>query len=74
MRIHVSLITRFLQKMLKLPLAFFYQKTTGDILQRIHDQQRVEQLLTNGTLTFIFSIFSLLLPGDYCYGICQPFF
>ena len=60
-RINISLVSDFLIKLMKLPLAFFDVKMTGDIMQRINDHQRIEQLLTNQTLNVLFSLFNLVV-------------
>lgn len=60
-RITISLITDFLIKLLKLPMAYFDTKLEGDILQRISDHYRIESFLTSSTLSIIFSIFHLII-------------
>ncbi len=60
-RININLLSDFFIKLMKLPLGFFDIKMTGDILQRINDHQRVENLLTSGTLNIIFSLMNLLV-------------
>lgn len=62
-RINVSLVTHFLQKIMRLPLGYFDQKSTGDFLQRIADQRRIESFLTNTSLSVLFSLFSLVVLG-----------
>lgn len=62
-RINVSLIADFLQQLMRLPIAFFDTKMTGDLLQRIDDHRRIEQFLTHSSLSFLFSAFSLLVFG-----------
>ncbi|MBK6902643.1 MAG: peptidase domain-containing ABC transporter [Saprospirales bacterium] len=62
-RINVSLISDFLTKLMKLPIRFFDAKMTGDLLQRISDQNRIEDFLTNSTLNFLFSAFNLVIFG-----------
>lgn len=62
-RINVSLISDFLIKLMKLPIGYFDAKMTGDLLQRIADQKRIEGFLTNSTLQFVFSAFTLLVLG-----------
>ena len=62
-RINVALIADFLQQLMRLPIAFFDTKMTGDLLQRITDHQRIEQFLTHSSLSFLFSAFSLLVFG-----------
>ena len=40
-RVSVAVISGFLQKLMSLPVAFFDTKLTGDILQRIEDNNRI---------------------------------
>lgn len=60
-RINVSILTDFLTKLMKLPMSFFDTKMTGDIMQRMTDQNRIQTFLTGSTLNTIFSIFNLLI-------------
>lgn len=60
-RINVSLIADFLQQLMRLPIAFFDSKMTGDLLQRISDHRRIEQFLTHSSLSFLFSAFTLVV-------------
>ncbi len=62
-RINVSLISDFLIKLMKLPIAYFETKMIGDLLQRIGDHQRIESFLTTSTLSIIFSFFNLIVFG-----------
>ena len=62
-RINISLVSDFLIKLMKLPIAFFDSKMTGDIMQRIGDHSRIEQLLTNQSLNVLFSAFNFLVFG-----------
>ena len=62
-RINITLISGFLIKLMKLPLAFFDSKQTGDILKRIEDHNRVERFLSTSTLDILFSAFSLIILG-----------
>ena len=48
---------------MRLPMSFFDTKMTGDLLQRIHDHERVERFLTAQTLTVLFSAFSFVVFG-----------
>src|SRR5690606_31278741 len=48
---------------MKLPIAFFDTKMIGDLLQRIHDHERIKLFLTNSTLATIFSFFNLIIFG-----------
>lgn len=60
-RVGTSLISDFLHKLLKLPLAFFDSRTTGDIMQRIEDHRRINSFLTSASLNVVFSIFSFVV-------------
>jgi ATP-binding cassette, subfamily B, bacterial len=62
-RINISLVSDFLIKLMKLPISFFDSKLTGDIIQRINDHHRIEQLLTNQSLNVLFSIFNFIVFG-----------
>jgi len=60
-RINISILTDFLIKLMKLPMSFFDTKMTGDIMQRMNDQRRIESFLTGSTLNTIFSMFNLII-------------
>lgn len=62
-RVNVSIISGFLQKMMALPLAFYDTRLTGDILQRIDDNNRIEEFLTSASLSILFSFFNLVIFG-----------
>ena len=62
-RINISLISDFFIKLMNLPIAFFDVKMTGDIMQRINDHQRIENLLTTQSLNVLFSFFNLIVFG-----------
>ena len=48
-RLNISLISDFLIKLMKLPIAYFDTKMIGDLLQRIGDHTRIENFITNQT-------------------------
>jgi ATP-binding cassette subfamily B protein len=62
-RVNVAIISGFLQKLMSLPIAFFDTKLTGDILQRIEDNNRIEEFLTSASLSILFSFFNLIIFG-----------
>ncbi len=62
-RVNVAIISGFLQKMMSLPIAFFDSRLTGDILQRIDDNNRIEEFLTSASLNILFSFFNLIVFG-----------
>lgn len=62
-RINISLISDFFIKLMRLPIAFFDTRMTGDLLERIKDHERVEKILTTSSLDVIFSFINLLIFG-----------
>ncbi|HEX2970105.1 MAG TPA: peptidase domain-containing ABC transporter [Bacteroidales bacterium] len=62
-RVNVAVISGFLRKLMSLPVSFFETKLTGDILQRVDDNKRIEDYLTSSTLTMLFSLFNVVIFG-----------
>ncbi len=62
-RVNVAIVSGFLQKLMSLPVAFFDTKLTGDILQRIEDNNRIEEFLTSASLSILFSFVNLIVFG-----------
>ncbi len=60
-RINVALISDFLIKLMRLPIGFFDTKMTGDLMQRIGDQSRIEAFLTQSSLSIIFSVLNFIV-------------
>ena len=60
-RINISLVSDFFIKLMNLPIAFFDTRMTGDILQRINDHKRIEQILTNSSLNVLFSMLNIFV-------------
>lgn len=58
-RINIFILYDLLVKLMKLPISFFDTKKSGDILQRMADQKRIEVFLSSYSLTFIFSLVNL---------------
>ena len=62
-RVNINLVSDFLIKLMRLPMSFFDAKMTGDLLQRIYDNERIERFLTSSSLITLFSVFSLIVFG-----------
>ncbi|WP_430906940.1 peptidase domain-containing ABC transporter [Maribacter sp. 2-571] len=62
-RININLISDFLLKLMRLPIAFFDSKNTGDIIQRIYDHDRIQDFLSSTTLNTLFSAFNIVIFG-----------
>ncbi len=60
-RINISLISDFFIKLMNLPISYFDTKMTGDILQRIGDHKRIENILTTSSLNTLFSFVNLIV-------------
>ena len=60
-RINISLVSDFFVKLMKLPISYFDTKMTGDIMQRINDNHRIEQFLTGSSLSTLFSAFNFVI-------------
>lgn len=57
-RVNISILSDFLNKILKLPIKFFDTKVIGDFQQRIQDHERIENFLTSQSLITLFSFIS----------------
>lgn len=75
-RINVAMVNDFLSKLMRLPIGFFDSKMTGDLMQRIGDQGRIESFLTNSALSILFTsinfvVFSIVLfaYNFYIFGL-----
>ena len=62
-RINISLVSDFFTKLMKLPINYFDVKLTGDIMQRISDNNRIQSFLTTSSLQVLFSFFNLIIFG-----------
>ena len=62
-RVNISLVSDFFIKLMNLPISFFDTRMTGDIMQRIGDHRRIENLLTGTALSTFFSFFNLFVFG-----------
>ncbi len=62
-RINVALVSDFLIKLMRLPIAYFDTKMTGDLMQRIGDNKRIETFLTGTSLSVLFSLVNLIIFG-----------
>ena len=62
-RMYVSITSDFLLKLLRLPIPFFDARLVSDLLQRVQDNQRIQQFITTTSLNVAFSGFTLLVFG-----------
>ena len=67
-RINISLISDFFIKLMKLPIAYFDVRMTGDLMQRINDYKRIEKVLTTSSLSVLFSLINLIV---FCFVLAH---
>jgi len=60
-RVNISLIADFLSRLMKLPLSFFDSKMTGDLMQRIGDNNRIQEFLTSSAINILFSLANFII-------------
>lgn len=62
-RISISLISDFLGKLMRLPIAFFDSKMVGDLIQRIGDYDRIRDFLTGSLLSIVMAVLTFFIYG-----------
>lgn len=62
-RINIALISDYLIKLMLLPITFFENKMTGDILQRAQDHERIRSFIMNNSLSMVFSTLTFFVFG-----------
>ena len=60
-KINISLLKDFFVKLVRLPLSFFDERKSGDILQRMSDLSRIEHAITISSLQTLISICTLVV-------------
>lgn len=60
-RVSISLISDFLGKLMRLPIAFFDTKMVGDIMQRIGDYNRIQTFLTGSLISIIMAVLTFVI-------------
>lgn len=60
-RVNISLISDYLIKLMRLPIAFFDNKMMGDILQRATDLQRIRSFIMSNALNLVFSSMTFIV-------------
>ena len=77
-KINITLISDFLKKLMKLPISFFDTRLTGDVIQRMNDNYRIQQYLTGDSLNTMFSMINFIVFGSillyYNFIIFSSFF
>jgi ATP-binding cassette subfamily B protein len=63
-RVNISMLSTFLIKLMRLPIAYFDSKNIGDLMQRIQDNTRIQNFLSSSSLNILFSSFSVVIFGS----------
>lgn len=72
--INISILSDFWIKLTRLPLSYFDAHHTGDIMQRIGDNKKIQLFLTGQTLSTIFSLLNFLIYGVVLVMYSVPLF
>jgi ATP-binding cassette subfamily B protein len=59
-KVNANLVSTFIAKLMQLPIRYFDTHVVGDILQRVYDNKRVENLLTSTAVLALFSLSTFL--------------
>ncbi len=74
----INLLTDFLLKLMKMPLSFFENKLSSDIMLRIEDHDKIEDFFSRNTIHFVISVLSFLIfsvvLGSYSMFLISIFF
>ncbi|MFC0513357.1 peptidase domain-containing ABC transporter [Mucilaginibacter angelicae] len=62
-RVNIALISDYLIKLMLLPITFFENRMTGDILQRAQDHERIRSFIMNNSINMIFSSITFFVFG-----------
>lgn len=61
--VNLSILSDFWIKLTRLPVAFFDRQHTGDIIQRINDNERIQNFFTGPALNTMFSLINFIVFG-----------
>ncbi|HVU96084.1 MAG TPA: peptidase domain-containing ABC transporter [Puia sp.] len=61
--VNLDILSDFWIKLTRLPIAYFERRQTGDVLQRINDNKRIQDFLTGPTLNIVFSALNFIVFG-----------
>jgi ATP-binding cassette subfamily B protein len=61
--ISIQMLQKFLFRLMQLPLSFFDNRHASDNMQRVNDNQRVEEFLTKWLVVLVIALITLLVQG-----------
>lgn len=60
-RVNITILSDYIFKLMRMPVAYFSSKRPGDILQRMNDHQRIKDFLTGPAVEIVFAIASIIV-------------
>ena len=73
-RINLPLMLGYYDHVMDLPMNFFSTRKTGDLISRFHDATKVQEALTNATLTILIDTVMVMFCGVVLYKISPTLF
>lgn len=62
-KVNIELINKYLQSVIKLPVSYFKDRETGEILSRFSDIEEIRSLISEGAVTIIINFFMVIAGG-----------
>jgi len=59
-RVGIKILSEFLHKLTRLPIGFFDVRLNTDLIQRIDDQDKIQQFLTYRLINFVFALCNMI--------------
>ena len=73
-RVNKKLIHQYFQTTLHLPISFFSNRETGEVISRLADINDIEKIITETPVTIIINSFMVLISGVVLYSISKNMF
>ncbi|GAE07030.1 heterocyst differentiation protein [Paenibacillus sp. JCM 10914] len=64
LKIDMNMIHAFYKQVLRLPLSFFDNRTVGDMLARVNENEKIRSILTNSAAGLILDIITMIVYGS----------
>ncbi|REK77596.1 peptidase domain-containing ABC transporter [Paenibacillus paeoniae] len=64
LQIDMNMIHAFYKHVLRLPLSFFNERTVGDMLARVNENEKLRKILTNSASSFILDLVTIIVYGS----------
>ncbi|MBB3108654.1 ATP-binding cassette subfamily B protein [Paenibacillus phyllosphaerae] len=71
-RIDRAMLDRFYRHLFRLPYTYFTKRTSGDIITRVYENEKVRQLLTNHGISLVLDVLTLFVYGGLMFYYHPP--